>query len=202
MKLYFYPGACSLAPHIALRELGLPFELDQVDLQAKTTKSGEDFNAVNPKGYVPALRLDDGEVLTEVAVILQYLADRRPEAGLLPEPGTMERYRVLEWLNFVSSEVHKQFSPFFNPKISPEWRENQLGLLARRFDYLSARLGGRPFLMGERFTVADAYLFTVLNWHKLFEIDLGRWPVLKDYHARIAARPSVRESLKAEGLAK
>lgn len=202
MKLYFYPGACSMAPHIVLRELGLPFELDQVDLQAKKTKGGEDFSTVNPKGYVPALRLDDGQVLTEVAVILQYLADRKPEAGLLPEPGTMERYRVLEWLNFISSEIHKQFSPFFNPKITPEWRENQLNLLGRRFDYLSERLGDKPFLMGDTFTVADAYLFTVLNWHKLFDIDLGKWPVIKSYHARIAGRASVKDALKAEGLAK
>lgn len=202
MKLYFYPGACSLAPHIVLRELGLPFDLEQVDLQAKRTKSGDDFNAINPKGYVPALRLDDGEVLTEVAVILQYLADRKPEAGLLPPTGSMARYRVLEWLNFISSEVHKQFSPLFNPAITPEWRTHQLTLLARRFDYLSERLDRRPCLMGETFTVADAYLFTILNWHKLFDIDLGKWPVLRDYHARIMARPTVRQSLKAEGLAK
>lgn len=202
MKLYFYPGACSLAPHVALRELGLPFDIDQVDLKAKKTKGGEDFNAINPKGYVPALRLDDGQVLTEVAVVLQYLADRKPDAGLLPKVGTMERYRVLEWLNFISSEVHKQFSPFFNPKITPEWRENQVTLLGRRFDYLSAQLRDKPFITGETFTVADAYLFTILNWHKLFDIDLGKWPVLKDYHARIMARPSVKESLKAEGLAK
>lgn len=202
MKLYFYPGACSMAPHIVLRELGLTFDLDQVDLQAKKTKGGEDFGAVNPKGYVPALRLDDGEVLTEVAVVLQYLADFKPDAGLLPKAGTMERYRVLEWLNFISSEVHKQFSPFFNPKITPEWRANQLNLLGRRFDYLSARLGDRPYLTGAAFTVADAYLFTVLNWHKLFDIDLGKWPVLKDYHARIMARASVKDSLRAEGLAK
>jgi glutathione S-transferase len=114
----------------------------------------------------------------------------------------MERYRVLEWLNFISSEVHKQFSPFFNPKITPDWRANQLGLLGRRFDYLSTKLGSQPFLMGDQFTVADAYLFTILNWHKLFDIDLGKWPVLKDYHARIMGRPSVKESLRAEGLAK
>ncbi len=202
MKLYFSPGACSMAPHIALRELGLTADVEQVDLRAKLTKSGEDYSRVNPKGYVPALRLDDGQVLTEVAVILQYLADQKPEAGLLAKTGTLERYHVLEWLNFISSEIHKQFGPFFNPKITPEWRENQVDLLGRRFDYVSAQLQGKSYLMGEKFTVADAYLFTILAWHRFANIDLGKWPALKDYHARIAARPAVQATMKTEGLIK
>lgn len=202
MKLYLSPGACSMAPHIVLRELALAADIEQVDLQAKRTKGGEDYSRVNPKGYVPALSLDNGEILTEVAVILQYLADQKPEAGLLPKAGTLERYHVLEWLNFISSEIHKQFSPFFNPKITPEWRENQVGLLGRRFDYVSAQLRDKAYLMGEKFTVADAYLFTILGWHQFANIDLGKWSALKDYHARVAARPSVQAAMTAEGLIK
>lgn len=202
MKLYLSPGACSMAAHIVLSELGLAADVEEVALRSQRTKGGEDYRRVNPKGYVPALALDGGEVLTEVAVILQYLADRKPEAGLLPKAGTLERYRVLEWLNFISSEIHKQFGPFFNPKITPEWRENQLGLLARRFDYVSAQLGDKAYLMGDKFTLADAYLFTILGWHQFADIDLGKWPVLKDYYARVAARPAVQATMKAEGLIK
>lgn len=202
MKLYLYPGACSFASHIVLRELGLDFEIEPVDLKTHKTKSGGDFYAINPKGYVPALRLDDGQVLTEGLAILQYLADRKPDAGLLPKNGTMERYRAIEWLGFISTEIHKQFSPLFNPNVTPEWRANQINALGRRFDYLSTQLTGKPFLMGQTFTVADAYLSTVLNWHKLFDIDLGKWPVIADYQARIMGRTSVKESLKAEGLTK
>jgi glutathione S-transferase len=150
---------------------------------------------------VPALRLGNGEVLTEAAVTLQYLADQKPESGLAPKTGTMERYRLMEWLNFTSSEIHKQFGPLFNPKITQEWKENQLDLLSRRFDYLTERLKGKPYLMGEQFTVADAYLFTVLNWSNLFKVDLGKWPILKDYITNVAARPAVREAMRAEGLA-
>jgi glutathione S-transferase len=141
MKLYFAAGACSMAPHIVLHEAGYPFDLESVDLAMKQTASGEDYTRINPKGYVPALRLDNGEVLTEVAVVLQYLADQKPES-LAPKTGTMERYRLMEWLNFVSSEIHKQFAPFFNPKITAEWKANQLDLLGRRFDYLTERLNG------------------------------------------------------------
>jgi glutathione S-transferase len=202
MKLYFTPGACSMAPHIALGELGLAVDVEQVDLRAKRTQGGDDYTRVNPKGYVPALRLDNGDLLTEVAVILQYLADQKPDASLIPKTGTLERYHVLEWLNFISSEIHKQFSPFFNPKITAEWRENQVSLLSRRFDYVSAQLSGKSYLMGDKFTVADAYLFTILGWHQHAGLDLGKWPTLKDYHARVAARPAVQATMKAEGLIK
>ena len=202
MKLYLSPGACSLASHIVLRELGLDFDSERVDLKTHKTQTGEDFYAINPKGYVPALRLDDGSLLTEITAILQYLADRQPAAGLLPAANTIERYRVLEWLGFISSEVHKQFSPLFNPKITPEWRDHQLSALSRRFDYLVTRLDGQSYLLGETFTVADAYLYTVVNWYKFFDIDLGKWPVLKDYQARIMGRAAVKDALRAEGLAK
>lgn len=200
MKLYYVPGACSLAPHIALREAGLSFTLDKMDPATRRTADGEDYLKVNPKASVPALRLDNTEVLTEVAVILQYIADRKPDAGLAPA-GDMERYRLAEWLNYISSEVHKQLGPFFNPKLPPAWRENQLSLLAKRFDIIAERLKGRPYLMGQQFTVADAYLFVVLNWTDLFKLDMSKWPTLTDYLGRIAARPAVRAALKAEGLA-
>jgi len=202
MKLYFAAGACSMAPHIVLREAAYTFDLEGVDLAKKQTASGEDYTRINPKGYVPALRLDNGEVLTEVAVVLQYLADQKPESGLAPKTGTMERYRLMEWLNFVSSELHKQFAPLFNPKITLEWRANQLDLLGRRFDYLTERLNGKSYLMGDQFTVVDAYLFTVLNWSALLKVDLGKWPRLKDYITRVAARPAVQEAMSAEGLRK
>lgn len=202
MKLYFYPGACSMAVHIALREAGFSFELDKVDLAKKQTASGKDYTKINPKGYVPALRLDDGQVLTEVAVILQYLADQKPESGLVPSAGTMERYRLMEWLNFISSEIHKALGALFNPKITPEWKENQIALFGRRCEFLVQALGGKPYLMGDKFTVADAYLFTILGWANLFKLDMSKWPALKEYASRIAARPAVKEAMKAEGLAK
>ncbi len=201
MKLYYSPGACSMASHISLREAGLPFDLEKVDLRARRTEKNEDYGQINPKGYVPALRLDNGEILTEGPALLQYIADQKPASGLAPAAGTMDRYRLVEWLNFVSTEIHKQFSPLFNPKITPEWREAQVSRLAERFDYLTKQLSGRPCLMGERFTVADAYLFTVLGWCGMLKIDLGRWPVLQEYVARIASRPAVKAAMKAEGLA-
>lgn len=202
MKLYFAPGACSMAPHIILRGADFAFDLEKVDLASKRTAGGKNYLQVNPKGYVPALELDDGEILTEVPVLLQYLADQKPEAHLAPRAGTMERYRLMEWLNFVTSEIHKQFGPLFNPKITPEWKDNQLSRLAQRFDYLEPRLDSRPYLMGDQFTVADAYLFTVLNWSNFLNVDLGKWPKLKDYLARVAARPAVQQTMKAEGLIK
>lgn len=201
MKLYYVPGVCSLASHIALRESGLDFTLDKMDRTTRHTESGENYLVVNPKGSVPALRLDNGEVLTEGAIILQYIADRKPESGLAPAAGSIERYRLAEWLNYIATEVHKQYSPLFNPKLPPEWHENQLSVLAARFAYLSDRLTGRPYIMGERFTVADTYLFVVLGWSPRVKIDLGPWPALTDYLARIAARPAVQAALKAEGLA-
>ncbi|HZP92339.1 MAG TPA: glutathione transferase GstA [Burkholderiales bacterium] len=202
MKLYYSPGACSMAVDIALHEAGTAFEMEKVDLAARKTAAGEDYTRINPKGYVPALRLDNGQLLTEVAVILQYVADQKPDSGLAPKAGTMERYRLMEWLNFVSSEIHKQFSPLWNPKTPEETRQMQKDRLAGRFDWLSKELDGKPFLMDGQFTVADAYLFTVLNWTHILKIDLGRWPKLKDYMARVAARPKVQETMKAEGLVK
>lgn len=201
MKLYYYPGACSLAPHIVLREAKYKFDLDRVDLAAKRTEGGEDYLAVNPKGYVPALRLDDGTVLTEVAVIIQYLADQKPRRGLAPKPRTPERYRLLEWLNFTASEIHKGIGDFFNPKMTPEWREAKLERLGKRFDYLEKTLGSQQYLMGE-FSIADAYLFTMLNWTNLHKIDVSNWPNLKAFMARIAERPAVKKAMKAEGLTK
>lgn len=200
MKLYFSPGACSMAPHIALLEAGFSYELDKVDFASGQTAAGEDYAQVNPKGYVPALRLDDGQVLTEVAVVLQYLADLKPESGLAPRAGTLERYRLMEWLNFISSEIHKQFSPLFHGEISADWKENQLNLLAKRFAHLAGKLDGKPYLMGSAFTVADAYLFTVLNWHRILKVDLERWPQLKDYLRRVGERPAVKAAMKEEGL--
>jgi glutathione S-transferase len=202
MKLYFTPGACSVSPHIVLRELGLKFDLEQVDLAAKKTKSGDDYRAVNPKGSVPALKLDDGQVLTEGAVIVQYLADKKPEAKLAPAAGTPERYRLQEWLNYIASEVHKGFSPLFNPRASDEWKGVVKDRLASQFDYLTKQLDGKTYLMGAQYSVADAYLFTILNWSKNVKIDLGKWPVLKAYYDRIAARPAVQAVFEAEGLNK
>jgi len=201
LKLYYVPGVCSLASHIALRESGLDFQLDKMDRETRITESGEHYAKVNPKGPVPALRLENGEVLTEGVVILQYIADRAPQSGLAPAAGTMERYRLMEWLNYIATDVHKQYSPFFNPKLPAEWRANQLAVLAKRFDYLSERLAKNPHLMGELFTIADAYLFVVLRWSPRLKVDLDPWPVLTGYLARVAARPAVVAALKMEGLA-
>lgn len=202
MKLYFSPGACSMAPHIVLREAGYRFDLDKLDRATKRTASGEDYTQINPNGYVPAFRLDGGQVLTEAAVILQYLADQKPESGLAPKAGTLERYRLMEWLNFITSEVHKTLGALFNPKVTPEWRENQVTLFGRRCDYLAKALGNKPFLMGDKFSIADAYLYTVLSWTGFLKVDMGTWPTLKDYMARINARPAVKEAMRAEGLIK
>lgn len=202
MKLYYTPGTCAMAAHIALHETGLPFEADKMDPATRRTAQGEDYLKVNPKGSVPALRLDNGEVLTEAAVILQYIADQKPASGLAPTAGSPARYRLAEWLNYIATEIHKQFSPFFNPKLPPEWRENQISLLGKRFDILAEHFKNHPYLMGDSFTVADAYLFTILNWCKVVKLDLGKWPVLTDYLARIAGRPAVLATLKAEGLLK
>jgi glutathione S-transferase len=202
MKLYYTPGACSMAVNITLHESGQKFDLVKVDLGQHKTEGGEDYYTINPKGYVPALRLDNGEVLTEDAVLLQYVADQKPEAGLAPKAGTMERYRLLEWLNFISSEMHKTLGALFNPGITPEWKQDRIALFGRRCDYLVKALGNKPYLMGDRFTIADAYLFTILGWANYFKLDMGRWPVLKEYADRIAARPAVQAAMKAEGLIK
>jgi glutathione S-transferase len=201
MKLYYAPGACSLAVHIVLREAKYKFDIDKVDLAAKKTESGEDYLTVNPKGYVPALKLDDGTVLTEVGVILQYLADQKPRRGLAPKPRTPERYKLMEWINFTSTEIHKSLSDFFNPKMTPEWRDAKLERLGRRLDYLNTTLGGNEYLMGE-FSIADAYLHTVLRWTDIHKIDLSRWPNIQAFMRRMADRNTVKKAIKAEGLGK
>jgi glutathione S-transferase len=202
MKLYYSPGACSLSPHIVAREAGIAVDLVKVDLKARKLEDGADYAQINGKGYVPALALDDGALLTEGPAIVQYLADLRPDAGLAPANGTIERYRLQEWLNFLTSEIHKSFSPLFNPAAAEGWKQAARENVARRFDWIVERLGPGAYLTGARFTVADAYLFTLLNWCQWTGIDLGRWPALQAYHARVAARPKVQEALRAEGLSK
>lgn len=199
MKLYYSPGACSLSPHIALCEAGLPHELIKVDLKTKKTEHGDNFNVINAKGYVPTLITDDGEVLTEGPAIVQYLADLAPGKNLAPAAGTMARVRLQEWLNFVSTELHKGFTPLFR-NAPAEWQEVVRTTLGSRFTTLAATLEKQPYLLGEQFSVADAYLFTVLNWGQWVKIDLNPWPALIAYQARVAARPGVQQALKKEGL--
>ena len=201
MKLYYSPGACSLAPHIAAREAGIPVELKKVDLKAKQVE-GSDYKQVNGKGYVPAIGLDDGSVLTECPVILQYIADQKPEADLAPKPGDQARYKLQEALNFITSELHKGMGTFFNPALNDGWRQAATDRLNLRLDWLARQLDGKQYLMGDKFSVADAYLFTILNWAPMVKFDLGKWPVLQDYQKRVGARPKVREALEAEGLLK
>jgi glutathione S-transferase len=200
MKLYFAPGACSLSPHIVLEEAGLAVETEQVNNQEKKTKSGKDYWTVNPKGQVPALQLDNGEMLTEGPVIVQYLADQKPASGLVPAAGTIERYRVQEWLNFITSELHKSFGPIFRPTTPDAYKTISRENLGKRFDWLDKQLAGKQYLMGDKFTVADAYLFTVLRWSPRVEIDISKWSNLKAYVDRVAARPKVQAAMKAEGL--
>ncbi len=200
MKLYYLPSACSQASNIALREAGLKFDLVKVDRHTKKAADGLDFNTVNPKGYVPALTLDSGETLTENVTVLQRIADLAPGSGLAPPAGTLERYRLMEWLSFINSEVHKNFSPMFIKDAPEAMREHAMSMLAKRLDYVQRALGSKTFLMGEQFTVADAYLYTVLSWAPYLKLDLGKWPELKRYVDRIHARPHVQEALKAEGL--
>ena len=202
MKLYYAPGACSMAPHIVAREAGIPVDLVKVDIPNKKTEDGSDFWQVNAKGYVPALQLDDGSVLTEVGVICQYLADQAPQSGLVPPFGGMARYEQMAALNFASSEVHKQIGALFNPKMTPELREVQLGTIERRLNTLETLLDGKDYISGSAFTAADAYLFTVLNWTNPLKIDLSKWPNIQAFMARVAGRPKVQETLKAEGLVK
>jgi glutathione S-transferase len=202
MKLYYSPGACSLASHIALREAGLAFELEKVDLRAKKTASGADFLAINSKGYVPALELDNGYLLTEGPAIGQYIADQKSESGLAPEAGSLERYQLQSYLNFITSELHKTIGSLFNPAMPAEWKTSVLALIDKRLTWMEAQLTGKVYLMGAQFTVADAYLFTVLRWTVPFKIDLTKYPSIKDYFARVAARPKVQEAMHAEGLGK
>lgn len=202
MKLYYSPGACSLSPHITLLEAGLPATLVKVDTKTHKLASGEDFYAINAKGYVPVLELDDGRRLTEGPAIVQYLADRNPASRLAPAADRFERYRLQEWLNFITSELHKQFGPFFVATTPVEYKPILRDKLSLRLDWLAGQLDGRDYLMGRQFTVADAYLYTILRWSPFVGIELAKWPVVAAYKARVEARPHVREALLAEGLIK
>ncbi|HKE48513.1 MAG TPA: glutathione transferase GstA [Rhodanobacteraceae bacterium] len=199
MKLYYSPGACSLAPHIVAREAGIPIELVPVDLATHRIKGGGDYFSVNPRGYVPALELDDGTVLTEVAALVQYLADLKPASGLAPKAGTMERVELQMWLTFISSELHKQFSPWLWHADTAESTVRTIkDKIATRFAELDRKLATQPYLLGDRFSVADAYAFAIVNWVNFLKMDLDGYPALAAYLARIAARPKVQEALAAE----
>ena len=202
MKLYFSPGACSLSPHIVLHELGLPHDGVKVDLKSKQTSDGRDFRAINPKGYVPTLELDDGTILTEGPAIVQYLADRKPELNLAPANGTLARYQLQEWLNFISTELHKQFSPLFNPASSADLVAAQKTKLADRFALIAQTLDKQDYLLPTGFSVADPYLYTVMSWAGYVGVDLSPWPALARYKTRMEARPGVAATLAAEREAK
>jgi|SRR5476649_652839 len=200
MKLYYKAGACSLSPHIVLREAGLDFSIVRVDLATKKTEHGDDFLAVNPKGQIPTLELSDGSILTEGVAIVQYLADQKPDRQLMPEVGSLARYHALEWLNYVATELHKGFSPLFNPKTPEEFKTVTREALMKKFAYVNESLAGQQFLLGSRFSVADAYLFTVMGWAKALKFDLSGFAELNAYLDRVAARPAVDAALVAEGL--
>lgn len=201
MKLYYTPGACSLSPHIIAREAGIPIELEKVDLKAQKTETGQDYKTVNPKGYVPALRFDDGSILTEGPAIVQYLADQKPASALAPAAGTPERYRLQEWLTFIGTELHESFGPLFDSAASEEAKETAKTHIAERLVYLNDQLANKQYLMGGNFTAADAYAFAVVNWTDSVGIDLKAYPNLAAYMGRVRERPKVQEALKAEGLA-
>jgi glutathione S-transferase len=200
MKLYYAPGTCALAPHIAAREAGIDLALEKVDLKAKKTASGRDYLAINPKGYVPALELDDGSILTEGPAILQYLADRKPDSGLAPANGTIERYRLQEMLGYINSELHKSYSPLFNPQTVEETRKERLEYLRKRYTLIEHGLEGKKFLFGDTFTVADAYLYAVTRWAEGVKLDLSDFRNLTAFQQRVAERPAVQKALEEEGL--
>jgi len=200
MKLYYMKGACSLASYISLNEAGIKFEAVEVDHKTHKTAAGESLDSINSKGYVPVLRLDNGEVLTENVAVLQYIGDLNPAAQLAPAAGTLERYRLIELLAYINSEVHKNFGPLFNPSNSSDVRNFATTNLKKRLDWLDKALGSKNYLMGDRFTVADAYLYVVLSWTSHVGIDMGQWPALKRHNERVSARPHVIAALKAEGL--
>ncbi|MBA2078562.1 glutathione transferase GstA [Rhodanobacter sp. PCA2] len=202
MKLYYSPGACSLSPHIVALEAGIPLKLEKVDTKAKRTASGADFWVVNPKGYVPVLELDSGEVLTEGPAIVQYLADQKPDSGLAPANGTLSRYHLQEMLGYINSEIHKSYSPLFQPETPEATRAERKEYLQRRYRLIENLLEKQPFLLGDKFSVADAYLFTVTNWAKPVGLDLSGFPALLAFQKRVGERPAVREALEAEGLVK
>ena len=201
-KLYYSPGACSLSPHIALREAGLPFELALASTKTHKLADGSDFYAVNPKGYVPLLELDDGQRLSEGPVIVQYIADQAPASKLAPPAGTMKRYRLMEWLNFITTELHKGFSPLFNPAMPEEAKALARAKLAERLAWVDTQLQGKDHLMGQTFTVADGYLFTVGSWGRHVGVDIDGLKNLMAFMARVGARPAVQAAMKAEGLIK
>lgn len=202
MKLYYSPGACSLSPHIVLCELDLPHDLEKVDLKSHTIASGADYQSINPKGYVPALQLASGEVITEGPAIVQYLADQKPEAGLLPAAGTLERTRVQEWLNYIGTELHKNFTPLFKPETNEQAKTVARDAIGKRLALIEKALTGKDHLTGEHFSVADAYLFTILNWTGPQGIELGSFPAIAAFQKRVAARPAVQRAMRSEGLLK
>ena len=200
MKLYYTPGACSLSPHIVALEADLPLELIKVDLQSKLTENGDDFKKINPNGYVPTLILDDGNKLTEGPAIVQYLADRAPEKQLVPDAGTFERYLLQQWLNFISTEIHKNFSPLFDPSATQTVKDSAIERLSLRLGTVEEHLSDKQFLLGETFSVADAYLFVTLSWRHYVNLDIAKWPALTQYVDNISARPAVQKALQEEGL--
>jgi glutathione S-transferase len=202
MKLYYTPGACSLSPHIALLEAGLPYDLVKVDLRAKKLENGDDYLKVNPKGQVPALVLDGGELVTEGPVIVQMIADKAPGRNLAPARDSAERYKLQEWLNYITAELHKNIGPLFSPMLSDDAKAFFKDRATGKFKYIDGKLAGHDYLMGKHFTVADAYLFVMLSWADAMKFDLSGLPNLLAYKARVAARPKVREALVEEGLIK
>ena len=198
MKLYYTPGACSMNPHIMLREAGLKFDLVKVDLGTHKTPEGKDFYSINPKGYVPALELDNGQILTENPAIAQYIADQKPEAKLAPANGTLERYRLQEWLGFIGTELHKTFGPLWNPSAPEAEKKATHDKLTKRFEFIAKNLEGKQYLMGDQFTAPDAYVFVMLQWAQYHKVDLSKYAGLKTYHERIAARPAVKAAIEAE----
>jgi glutathione S-transferase len=202
LKLYYSTGACSLSPHIALREAGLDFTLEKTDLRSKQTVSGGDIRKDNPKGMVPVLVLEDGDVLTEGPAIVQWIADQKPSSGLAPPAGTIARYHLMEWLNFITSELHKNYSPLFNPNAPEEYKKLVREALAARYAFINEKLAGKSYLMGEQFTVADGYLFTVTNWARIVKFDLTPYPNVLAFQERVRHLPHVVEAMKAEGIIK
>ena len=201
MKLFYSPGSCAMSPHIVLSEAGADYTLDRVDLATKTTEDGRPLKAINPQDAVPVLQLDGGETLTEGAAIVQYIADQMPQAGLLPPAGTLARARVQQWLNYIATEMHKAHVPLFKADYPRVTKDMAIANVKRAYDFVSAALADRPYLTGDAFTVADAYLFTIVNWHNFIGLDLAPWPVLVAYQARVAARPAVQKAMREEGLA-
>ena len=201
MKLYYAPGACSMSPHIVMHEIGKKFEIEKVDLGAKKTETGADFNKINPKGYVPALEIKKGEILTEGAVIVQYLADKAKASKLVGKAGSTTRYKTMEWLNYIGSELHKSMGALFNKSLHEETRAATIERVGKRLDHLDKHLAANKFITGKSFSVADAYAFTVLNWGQWVNVDISKWKNIAAYMARMATRPSVKAALKAEGLA-